>query len=143
MFSLENRPRPVPQGLAADVLFDGDAAFRELRQIVRRHPDRRPGALTGAAAARDLAERFRALEPEGFETTVDSWDENGEALDNVIARRPGESRDQIVVMAARDSESVPDATGSAADTAALLERARVIKGPPSQQTLVLAARDDR
>src|SRR5688572_2651542 len=141
MFSLENRPRPVPQGLAADVLFDGDTAFRELRDIVERRPDRRPGALSSAAAARDLAERFRALEPEGFETTVDSWDENGEPLVNVIARRPGESRDQIVVMAARDSESVPDATGSAADTAALLELARVIKGRPSEKTLVLASVD--
>ena len=32
MFSLENRPKPVPQGLAADVVFDGDVAFRELRR---------------------------------------------------------------------------------------------------------------
>jgi len=141
MFSLENRPKPVPQGLAADVLFDGDVAYREAKRIVVRHPDRRPGALSSAAAARDLAERFRDLEPGGFETTVDSWDENGEQLVNVISRRPGESRDQIVIMAPRDSESVPDATGSASDTAALLELARVIKGRPSQKTLVLASVD--
>ena len=44
-------------------------------------------------------------------------------------------------MAARDSQSVPDATGSAADTAALLELARVIKGRPSRKTLVLASVD--
>ena len=141
MFSLENRPKPLPQGLAADVLFDGDVAFREMRQIVERHPDRRPGAPASAAAARDVAERFRALEPEGFDTAVDSWDENGESLVNVISRRPGESRDQIVIMAPRDSESVPDATGSAADTAALLELARVIKGRPSRKTLVFASVD--
>jgi len=141
MFSLENRPRPVPQGLAADVLFDGDTAFRELRQIVARHPDRQPGELASAAVARDLAESFRELEPEGFDTSVDSWDENGERLVNVVARRPGETRDQIVIMAARDSQSVPDATGSAADTAALLELARVIKGRPSRKTLVLASVD--
>ena len=60
---------------------------------------------------------------------------------NVIARRPGASRDQIVIMAARDSQSVPDATGSAADTAALLELARVIQGRPSRKTLVLASVD--
>ena len=141
MFSLENRPRPVPQGLAADVLFDGDVAHRELRQIVARRPDRRPGRLAGELAARDLAERFRALEGEGFRTTVDSWTENGERLVNVVARRPGASRDQIVIMAARDSQSVPDATGSAADTAALLELARVIQGRPSRKTLVLASVD--
>jgi len=46
-----------------------------------------------------------------------------------------------VIMAARDSESVPDATGSAADTAALLELARVIRGRPSRKTLVLASVD--
>ena len=141
MFSLENRPRPVPQGLAADVLFDGDVAHRELRQIVARRPDRRPGRLSSELAARDLAERFRALEGEGFRTSVDSWSENGERLVNVVARRPGESRDQIVIMAARDSQSVPDATGSAADTAALLELARVIQGRPSRKTLVLASVD--
>ena len=141
MFSLENRPKPVPQGLAADVLFDGRVALREMRGIVERRPDRRPGTISSAALARDLANRFRALEPEGFETTVDSWDENGEPLVNVIARRPGSSRDQIVVMAARDSQAVPDAPGSASDTAALLELARVIKGRPSRKTLVLASVD--
>jgi len=141
MFSLENRPKPVPQGLAADVLFDGDVAMRELRDIVRDRPDRRPGRLGSELAARDLAERFRSLQGEGFRTTVDSWSENGERLTNVVARRPGETRDQIVIMAARDSQSVPDATGSAADTAALLELARVIKGRPSRKTLVLASVD--
>ena len=141
MFSLENRPRPVPQGLAADVLFDGRIALRELRAIVATWPDRRPGTATSAELAGNLTERFRALEPEGFQTVVDSWEENGEPLVNVIARRPGETREQIVVMAARDSHSVPDATGSAADTAALLELARVIKGRPSSKTLVLASVD--
>ena len=141
MFSLENRPKPVPQGLAADVLFDGDVAYDELRNIVERHPDRRPGSLSSASAARDLAQQFRALEPEGFETTVDSWHENGEPLVNVITRRPGDSRDQIVIMAARDSQSVPDAPASAADTAALLELAQVIKGRPSDKTLVFASVD--
>ena len=141
MFSLENRPRPVQQGLAADVLFDGNVAERELRGIVRRHPDRRPGRVSSAAVARDLAVRFRALESEGFETSVDSWEENGEPLVNVVARRPGATREQIVIMAARDSQSSPDATGSAADTAALLELARVIKGRPSRKTLVLASVD--
>ena len=141
MFSLENRPRPAPQGLAADVLFDGRIAFRELRAIVERWPDRRPGTATSADFAADLAERFRALEPEGFEVAEDRWEENGEPLVNVVARRPGATREQIVIMAARDSASIPDATGSAADTAALLELARVIKGRSSRKTLVLASVD--
>ena len=73
MFSLENRPKPVPQGLAADVLFDGNVAMRELREIVKQRPDRRPGRLSAELAARDLAERFRSLQEEGFRTSVDSW----------------------------------------------------------------------
>lgn len=141
MFSLENRPRPAAQGLAADVLFDGRLALRELRALVERHPERRPGSVASAALAQELATRFRALEGEGFETTVDSWDENGRPLVNVVARRPGATRDQIVIMAARDARSVPDATGSAADTAALLELARVIKGRSAEKTLVLASVD--
>ena len=62
MFSLENRPKPVPQGLAADVLFDGDVAHRELRQIVARRPDRRPGRLAeraGRARSRGAVPRAR------------------------------------------------------------------------------------
>lgn len=141
MFSLENRPKPVPQGLAADVLFDGRVAEREMRAIVDERPDRRPGSASSAAVARDLANGFRDLERQGFKTEVDSWSEDGEPLVNVIARRAGETREQLVVMAARDSQSVPDATGSAADTAALLELARVIKGRPSRKTLVLASVD--
>ena len=140
MFSLENRPRPVQQGLAADVIFEGREALREMRAIVERRPDRRPGSISSAALARDLTKTFRALEPEGFETTVDSWDENGDPLVNVISRRPGQTRDQIVVMAARDSQSVPDAP-AASDTAALIELARVISNRPSRKTLVFVSVD--
>lgn len=141
MFSLENRPRAAPQGLAADALFEGRVALADLRQIVERWPDRRPGSVSGAAMAHELTERFRALERSGFETAVDSWEEQGEPLVNVIARRPGATREQIVIMAARDAESVPDATGSAGDTAALLELARAIRGRPAQKTLVLVSVD--
>jgi Peptidase family M28 len=60
---------------------------------------------------------------------------------NVIARRAGASRRQVVVVAARDAAVVPDAPGSAASTAALLELARVFEGRPSRKTLVLASVD--
>ena len=65
----------------------------------------------------------------------------GKRLVNVIARRAGRSRRQIVVVAARDAGVVPEATGSAADTAALLELARVFEGRPTSKTLVLASVD--
>ena len=59
----------------------------------------------------------------------------------MIARRAGASRRQIVIVAARDAGAVPDAPGSASDTAALLELARVFQGRPSRKTLVLASVD--
>ncbi|MBD0282533.1 MAG: hypothetical protein ICV69_10130 [Thermoleophilaceae bacterium] len=46
-----------------------------------------------------------------------------------------------MVVAARDAGVVPDAPGSAADTAALLELGRVFRGRPSRKTLVLASVD--
>ena len=65
----------------------------------------------------------------------------GRALENVIGRRAGSSRQQIVIVAARDAPDVPDAPGSASDTAALLELAEVFQGRPSRKTLVLASVD--
>ena len=143
MFSLENRPKPVPQGLAADVLFDGDVAMRELRQIVAAAPG--PAARAGWPSAAGRARPRRAVPRARGRGLPDERGlvdgERRAARERDRARGPGRARDQIVIMAARDSQSVPDATGSAADTAALLELARVIKGRPSRKTLVLASVD--
>jgi hypothetical protein len=138
MFSLENRPRPLPQGLAADVLFDGDLAGASARALARDHPDRRPGrpgdADTASQVARTLGRRGFAIERQRFSAA-------GDQLENVVGRRAGSSRRQIVVVADRDASAVPDAAGSAADTAALLEFSRVFQGRPSRKTLVLASLD--
>jgi hypothetical protein len=139
MFSFQSRPRPLPQGLAADVLFDGDQAAERAARIATNHPDRRPGKPGDAATAELVAE---ALEARGF--VVDEPQEfthAGRELANVIGRRAGASRRQVVIVAARDAAVVPDATGSAASTAALLELARVFEGRPSNRTLVLASVD--
>jgi len=47
----------------------------------------------------------------------------------------------VVVVAARDAPGSPDRAGSAADTAALMELARVFEGRSSERTLVLASVD--
>jgi hypothetical protein len=60
---------------------------------------------------------------------------------NVIGRRAGRSRRQIVVVANRDAAVVPEATGSAADTAALIELVRVLQGRATRKTLVLVSLD--
>jgi hypothetical protein len=138
MFSLESRPRPLPQGLAADVLFDGDQAAASADRLAAQQPDRRAGTPGDRASASIVATAFAAR---GFRVERDAFTEGGRSLENVVGRRAGGSRREVVVVAARDSSSVPEAGGSASDTAALLELARVFQGRPSSKTLVLASVD--
>src|ERR671915_881047 len=138
MFSLESRPRPLAQGLAADVLFEGELAAGSAAQIARRYPDRRAGR-PGGRAAREVV--GRTLEERGFTVERDRFTHAGRQLLNVMARRAGRSRDQLVIVAGRDARGVPDVSGSAADTAALLELARAFEGRPSERTLLLASVD--
>jgi hypothetical protein len=138
MFSLESRPRPLPQGLAADVLFDGRAAATSAREIVAAAPDRRAGRPGDRATASAVRSAFR---DRGFAVTVRRFEHSGKKLVNVVGKRAGRSRREVVVVAARDAAGIPDAGGSAAGTAALLELARVFEGRPSDKTLVLASID--
>jgi hypothetical protein len=137
-FSLESPPRALDQGLAADVLFEGESAMSTVRSIVATAPDRSAGSAGDQATARRVIAAFRT---HGFTTTVDRWNDDGKSLVNVVGRRAGNSSRQVVVLAERDSERRPDAAGSAADTAALIEFARVFEGRASQRTLVLASVD--
>src|SRR5687767_5915374 len=91
MFAFESRPRPAPQVLAADVLFDSRQATESAEQIGRAHPDRRPGSRGDATLAREVAAAFAGR---GFETTVDAFRAEGRPLLNVVGRRPGVSRRQ-------------------------------------------------
>lgn len=138
MFSLESRPRPLPQGLPADVVFAGPSAVTTTGALVTAARDRRAGTVGDRAAAGLVARAFRAR---GFTTQVDRFQRDGKDLVNVVGRRAGQSRSEVVVVAARDAAGVPDAAGSAADTAALMELARVFQGRPSRKTLVLASVD--
>jgi hypothetical protein len=138
MFSFESRPRPLPQGLAADVLFDGRQAAQRAASIADEQPDRRPGRPGDRATATLVAE---TLAEQGFRVERQVFRHAGRELENVVGRRAGRSRSQIVIVAARDAAVVPDAPGSAADTAALLELGRVFRGRPSRKTLVLASVD--
>ncbi|HEX8648885.1 MAG TPA: hypothetical protein VF715_18460 [Thermoleophilaceae bacterium] len=136
MFSLESPPRALPQAAPADVLFEGSAATNTVRSLVERTPDRRHGSPGEAAVADRVAESFRRF---GLETSVDRSEDGGTQVRNVLGRRPGLSRRQVVVIAGRDAQTVPDATSSAADTAALLEFGRVLEGRATRKTIVLAS----
>lgn len=138
-FSLEDRPAPLPQALAADILFQGRTATVTASRLAEEFPDRRPGSTGDRAVGLRVAHSFAGS---GFTTVLDHFhDADGRPLMNVIGRRAGASRHQIVVVAARDAGSVPDATSSAADTAALTEIARVLEGTPSRKTITLASVD--
>ena len=138
MFSFESRPRALAQGLAADVLFDGAQAADLATRIASDMPDRRPGTSGDGATAQLVADAFEAR---GFGRELQHFTHAGHELVNVIGRRAGATRRQIVIVAARDAGTVPDAPGSAADTAALMQLARVYQGRPSEKTLVLASVD--
>ncbi len=138
MFSLESRPSPLSQGLAADVVFEGAGATTTAKRVVDAAPDRRAGKLGDRRAADLVAAAFRKR---GFTVQVDRFSSHERNLVNVVGRRAGTTRRQIVVVADRDASGVPDAAGSASDTAALIQLARVFQGRPSQRTLVLASVD--
>jgi hypothetical protein len=138
MFSLESQPRALPQAAPADVLFEGTSAANTVRGIVERTPDRRAGTPGDAAVAKRVANAFRRF---GLTTTIDRFSDDGDELVNVVGRRPGLSRRQVVVVVSRDALSVPDATGTAADTAALIEFGRVLEGRATKKTIVLASVD--
>src|SRR4051794_38925625 len=128
MFSLESRPPPLPQGLAADVLFDGDLAAQAARSLARRYPDRHPGSAGDLRTADAVA---ASLGGNGFAVERQRFSDDDRRLENVVGRRAGRSRRQVVVLAGRDASSVPETAGSAAGTAAPLEMGRGFPGPPA------------
>lgn len=138
MFSFVSRPPPLRQGLPADVLFEGTRAAEQAQRIARERPDRRPGSRGNRAVAAQVAETFAER---GFQTRQDPFEAEGRSLLNVVGRRPGPAAGQIVIVAARDAASRPDLAASAADTAALLEFARVFEGRATRRTIVLASVD--
>ena len=138
MFSLQSQPRSLSPGLPADVLFEGDLAAVRAERIVTDAPDRRAGRPGDRTTAAVVA---RAMERRGFRVERDAFSHAGRRLVNVVGSRAGRSRRQLVIVAARDARGVPDSAGSAADTAALLELARVFQGRPTRLTLVLASVD--
>ena len=143
MFSFQSRPASLEQGLAADVLFDGNQAADLATRIAAEAPDRRPGSPGDLATAQLVADTFaaRGFGGAGADPIMQRFTHAGHDLVNVVGRRAGSSRRQIVIIAARDAARVPEAPGSASDTAALMQLARVYQGRPSEKTLVLASVD--
>jgi len=141
MFSIQDRPAPLTTALAPDV-FDSKGAYETTREIVRRAPDRRPGSDGDAAIAHLVEGRLQSLP--GFETKRDEFtaevDGKNVSATNVIGTVSGPSQRQVVLMAPRDAAGRPGAS-SAADTAILLELAKVIAGVRHSKTMVFVSTD--
>jgi hypothetical protein len=144
-FSLEDRPRPIRSTLAPDA-FESRRAFRDLRDMVARFPNRRPGDSGDEGLARRVAQELRDAGlgggPRPF--TVRTERLQGETIDgdrqlvNVIARRAGAAGRQIVVVAHRDAAkrgSIAELSG----TAALVELGRVLAAANVRRTITLVS----
>src|SRR4051812_22175205 len=109
-FSLEDRPRPLRTTLAPDA-FQAKRAMRDLEELARAHPSRRPGDAGDTAVARTVSDAFKGAGlpggPKPFSVRTVRFD--GETIDgtrqleNVIATRAGNPGPQIVVVAHRDA----------------------------------------
>ena len=143
-FSLRDRERPVSVDLPA-AAFDGARAFSAaagsggLRDLARRHPDRRPGSPGDESLADRMARGFAASGLTVRRRVARGETTTGPAsLETVEGLRVGVSSRRIVVMAHRDALSSP-ATAELSGTAALLELARVLETRTLSRTLVLVS----
>jgi hypothetical protein len=120
------RATPLPPP-ALPPTFDRDAARALALELARDYPDRSPGTPGAARAADWVARQLRqyGLEPQRERFVVDVPGRGGVPMVNLIARVPGRSRDEVVVVAHRDNLGTgPGANDNASGTAALLELAR-------------------
>jgi hypothetical protein len=126
-----SRPQPL-RAPALPPAFETANAVADARDFAGDFPDRSPEAPKARQATRRVSDRLSGL---GLSTQIDRFHVEiagkGEVeLENVIARRPGQSNEAIVVMAHRDNTGAgPGANDNASGTAALLELARAYATP--------------
>jgi len=126
-----SRPQPL-RPPALPPAFEAADATADAQEFARDFPDRSPEGANAPGAARWVADRLGGL---GLQTQTDRFHveipgRGDVELQNVIARRPGQSSDAIVIMAHRDNTGTgPGANDNASGTAALLELARAYAAP--------------
>jgi hypothetical protein len=142
MFSVVSRPPPLRSDVAADA-FDGGQAAAVDRQLLALAPDRKPGSKGDAAAAKFVAERFRAIQGGSVSRQhfSGSFDGQDVEMQNVSLVLPGLSDRRIVVVAPRDCDGGPCAVSSGAATAALLQLASNFDGARHSKTLQFVSTD--
>jgi hypothetical protein len=137
LFSLQSAPGPL-HPLVAPTGFERSAATRYAQQIVARAPDRSPGSPGDAAAAAMVVRTFKTVA--AGHLAIQRFGNDG-SLSNVILKLPGQSHDQLVLLAPRDTASPPGAASSAAATGALEELASALGTVQHTKTIILVSTD--
>ncbi|HEY2637031.1 MAG TPA: hypothetical protein VGI54_06555, partial [Solirubrobacteraceae bacterium] len=137
LFSLQSQPGPL-RPLVAPAGFERGPAADYARQIATEAPDRTPGSEGDTKAAALVEHTFKAVT--SGQLVVQHYGDGGD-LTNVILRLPGESRNEVVLIAPRDTASPPGAASSAAATGALEELASGIGTSQHTKTIVLVSTD--
>lgn len=144
-FSLSDRPAPLGSNLAPGA-FEGARAYAELQRLADRFPSRSPGSRADSELAGYIAGAIRGLgSPAAGGFAVQTRDFRAQTvvgertLQTVIARRPGTTDEQpIVIVAHRDAAGV-GARAELSATAVLLELARIFAASETQRTIVLVS----
>jgi len=128
MFSLEGAPAAL-EPAASTATFEGDRAAALARQIADTAPEREPGSPGDDAVADLVVERFEDVPAGVVAEQRFEADHDGEevTLRNVLLTLPGDERQTIVIVAARDSAVGPGAATSAAATGILVELANALR----------------
>jgi hypothetical protein len=144
-FSLSARPAPLHSTLAPDA-FDGRRALAEAQRLAVEFPHRRPGGVGDERLAQRVANAIKGLGGTaggGFSVrtrqvraqTIDGV----QALQTVIAQRPGATGESPIVIVAHRDAATPSSPAQLSGTAALIELARVFAARETQRTIVLVS----
>lgn len=143
--SFGSRPAPLTSNLSPDA-FDGAQTTEELAHLAGEFPDRHPGSDADKRLAAYIAQKITALggpSSGGFRVSTRRFQgqttEGQRTLTNVIARRPGSSdANPIVIIAHRDAVG-RGAQAELSATAVLLELARVFASRETSHPIILAS----
>src|SRR3954447_8517291 len=142
MFSLQGVPRGLPAGIPPDA-FDSTSASPLAKELATSGAYPTPGSAADDKLAERVKSSFAAIDgatvsEQTFDGTFRGHDVH---LRNLIATLPGESNQQIALIAPRDVARGSGATTTAASTAALLEIADSFSGSAHHKTLVFVSTD--
>jgi len=129
----------------ADLVFTGDVALDIVEAITANFPNRASEEINNELAAEWLDAIMTQM---GWQCISDEWEVVNYSrplpLQNIVCQLPGESRDEIVVLANYDQspETIEGADGNASGMAVMLLLAQILAAErPWPYTMVLAATD--